>query len=84
VAIARAIVTEPTVLLADEPTGNLSREGGDEVLAIFEQLHADGVSVVLVTHDPRVGAFAERCVRLEDGRIISDEWVVERTMLEVA
>jgi putative ABC transport system ATP-binding protein len=84
VAIARAIVTEPTVLLADEPTGNLSREGGDEVLAIFEQLHAEGVSVVLVTHDPRVGAFAERCVKLEDGRVVSDDWVTERTVLELA
>jgi putative ABC transport system ATP-binding protein len=54
------------------------------VLAIFEQLHAEGVSVVLVTHDPRVGAFAERCVKLEDGRVVADDWVTERTVLEVA
>lgn len=84
VAIARAIVNEPTLLLADEPTGNLSREGGDEILAVFQQLHADGVSVVLVTHDPRVGAFAERCVKLLDGAIVLDEMVTARTVLEIA
>ena len=83
VAIARAIVTEPTVLLADEPTGNLSREGGDEILSLFEQLHEQGASVVLVTHDPRVGAFAQRCVKLSDGQVISDDWVQQRTILEI-
>lgn len=82
VAIARALVTDPTVVLADEPTGNLSRDGGDEILAIFEQLHREGVAIVMVTHDPRVGALAHRQIILEDGRVFRDEDVIERTFLD--
>ncbi|MEM8961556.1 MAG: ABC transporter ATP-binding protein [Acidobacteriota bacterium] len=68
VAIARAIVGEPKVLLADEPTGNLDSHMGDEVMSILEALNADGTTVVMVTHDPRMAERTERTLRLFDGR----------------
>jgi putative ABC transport system ATP-binding protein len=68
VAIARAIVGRPRLLLADEPTGNLDSQMGDEVMALLEGLNADGATVVMVTHDPRLGQRAHRTVRLFDGR----------------
>ena len=73
VAIARAIVMEPKILLADEPTGNLDTRTGDEIVALLERLNADGLTIVLVTHDPRVGARARHMLRMRDGRLISDE-----------
>jgi putative ABC transport system ATP-binding protein len=82
VAIARALVNNPTVILADEPTGNLSREGGDEILALFEHLHREGATIIVVTHDVRVGHLAERCVVLEDGQVVEDSPVLDRTQLE--
>ena len=69
VAIARALIMNPQVLLADEPTGNLDQKTGREILGIFHALHAQGLTVVLVTHDPEVGGIADRSVRLEDGRV---------------
>jgi len=72
VAIARATVTRPSVVLADEPTGNLDRASGADVVAVLERLHADGITVVLVTHDPTLGRRARRRIRMEDGRIVSD------------
>jgi len=69
VAIARAIVTDPAVVLADEPTGNLATHQGLEVLDLFKGLNATGRTIVLITHDPRVAAFAEREVRLLDGQV---------------
>ena len=68
VAIARAIVGRPQLLLADEPTGNLDSQMGDEIMALLESLNADGATVVMVTHDPRLGQRAHRTVRLFDGR----------------
>lgn len=73
VAIARALATDAPLLLADEPTGNLDSQSGEEVLGLFRQLHAEGRTIVLVTHDPAVAAIADRRVRLEDGHIISDD-----------
>jgi putative ABC transport system ATP-binding protein len=73
VAIARALVNEPNVLLADEPTGNLDAESASDVMAIFDTLNDAGKTIVLVTHDPAVAARARRIVRLESGRIVSDE-----------
>ncbi|MEZ4234685.1 MAG: ABC transporter ATP-binding protein [Myxococcota bacterium] len=73
VAVARALVTEPALLLADEPTGNLDKASGAAILALFAELHRDGRTLVLVTHDDAVAAVADRRVRLEDGRIVSDD-----------
>jgi putative ABC transport system ATP-binding protein len=73
VAVARAIVTDPALILADEPTGNLDRRSTDEVLGIFERLNDEGRTVVLITHEDDVAGRAERIVRLADGRIVADE-----------
>ena len=68
-SIARALANEPTLLLADEPTGSLDTAGGDEVLELFRRLHTGGQTIVLVTHDDHVAAVADRIVRMRDGRV---------------
>ena len=72
VAVARAIVTNPALILADEPTGNLDSKSTADVLDVFDGVHAEGRTVVLITHEPDVAAHAERVVRLADGQIVSD------------
>jgi putative ABC transport system ATP-binding protein len=72
VAIARALVTEPSLILADEPTGNLDSKTGEEILASFHRIHEAGNSIVLVTHDAEIARNAQRIVRLLDGKIASD------------
>ncbi|WP_295818318.1 ABC transporter ATP-binding protein [uncultured Deinococcus sp.] len=72
VAIARALAGSPTLLLADEPTGNLDTRTSEEVMAFFSELHREGTTVVLVTHEQDIGAYAERVVRVRDGVIESD------------
>ena len=73
VAIARALVTDPAVILADEPTGNLAVQQGLEVLQLFQQLHATGRTIVLITHNPEVAEVASRRVHLLDGRVVEEE-----------
>jgi putative ABC transport system ATP-binding protein len=75
-AVARAIVTNPAIVLADEPTGNLDSHSTADILAIFERLNAEGRTVVLITHEPDVAARARRIIRLGDGRVLSDESTV--------
>ena len=72
-AIARALANDPTLLLADEPTGALDSEGGDEVIELMRRLHRGGQTIVLVTHDAEVAAAAERMVRMRDGRIVDPQ-----------
>jgi putative ABC transport system ATP-binding protein len=73
VAIARALVTEPALLLADEPTGNLDSESSLEIMGLLQELNEEGRTVVLITHEDEVAAFAQRVVRLKDGLVVSDE-----------
>jgi putative ABC transport system ATP-binding protein len=70
VAIARALINKPSILLADEPTGNLDSHSGAEILALFEKLHAEGRTVILVTHDEMIASRAHRVIRILDGRIV--------------
>ncbi|NED99926.1 ABC transporter ATP-binding protein [Phytoactinopolyspora halotolerans] len=77
-AIARALVNEPAVLLADEPTGALDSEGGVEILELFRRLHGDGQTILMVTHSAEVAAGASRVVRMRDGRILDDDGGVAR------
>jgi putative ABC transport system ATP-binding protein len=78
VAIARALVTSPALLLADEPTGNLDSRTSIEVMALFQELHAQGMTILLVTHEPDVAQYAERIVEVRDGKIRRDVPVVGR------
>jgi putative ABC transport system ATP-binding protein len=72
VAIARALVGEPAVLMADEPTGNLDSKTGEAILSLFEELHALGMTIIMVTHDDSVADRCQRVVRLRDGAIETD------------
>ena len=73
VAIARALVNEPSILLADEPTGNLDSATSSEIMALFDELHRAGNTVVLVTHEPEIATHAHRRIHLRDGRVATDE-----------
>jgi putative ABC transport system ATP-binding protein len=81
VAIARALAGKPALLLADEPTGNLDTRTGDEIMALLERVHQTGITIVMVTHDPRMAARAERRLGLVDGRLATD---LEQTAVPVA
>ena len=83
VAIARAVVMRPTVILADEPTGNLDQHNGHEVIALLERLHESGVALVVVTHDPAIGSRAHRQIKMTDGKIVAEVFHPEEAV-EVA
>jgi len=72
VALARALVNDPTIILADEPTGNLDSKTSEEIMEMFENLHRAGNTIILVTHEPDIAEYAHRIVRLKDGMIESD------------
>ena len=72
VAVARAVAGEPLLLLADEPTGNLDSQNGDGVMSLLRDLHRDGAAICMVTHDPRYARYAERTIRLFDGRVVEE------------
>src|SRR5690606_39950377 len=72
-AVARALVGKPSILLADEPTGNLDSRNGEAVMALLMDLHADGATICMVTHDPRYAEYADRKIHMFDGRIVDEE-----------
>lgn len=73
VAIARAIVTSPAIILADEPTGNLDTVTSMEVMRTFQKMHAEGKTIIIITHEPEIAAFCSRVIALKDGKIVSDK-----------
>lgn len=81
VAIARALVTQPSILLADEPTGNLDTKTGEEIMLLFDVLHKDGNTIIIVTHEEDIAQHAHRRIRLRDGKIESDEAVRNRKVI---
>jgi putative ABC transport system ATP-binding protein len=73
VAIARALVADPSILLADEPTGNLDTATGTEIMALFDELHRQGNTIILVTHEPDIATYAHRVIHVRDGKVEKDE-----------
>jgi putative ABC transport system ATP-binding protein len=73
VAISRALVGQPAILLADEPTGNLDSRTTTDIMRLFDQLHADGQTIIMVTHEPEIAAHCQRVIRLQDGRVAEDK-----------
>jgi putative ABC transport system ATP-binding protein len=82
VAVARAIVGKPLILLADEPTGNLDSKNGEAVMDLMKELHADGATICMVTHDPRYARYADRTIHLFDGQVVRDEATSQAHELE--
>jgi putative ABC transport system ATP-binding protein len=82
VAVARAIVGKPLILLADEPTGNLDSKNGESVMDLMKELHDEGATICMVTHDPRYARYAERTIHLFDGQIVRDEDISKAHELE--
>jgi putative ABC transport system ATP-binding protein len=81
VSIARALVTQPSILLADEPTGNLDTKTGDEIMMLFDMLHKEGNTIILVTHEEDIAQHAHRRIRLRDGKIEADEPIKNRKVV---
>ncbi len=83
VAIARALVNDPSIILADEPTGNLDSKTGDEIMVLFEKLHRAGNTILVVTHEQSIANYARRVIRLRDGKIEIDEKINQPTLANV-
>lgn len=81
VAIARALVNDPAIILADEPTGNLDSKSSVEIMGIFQELNNEGVTIVMVTHEPDIAQHTKRAIMFRDGNIISDKLVVNRSIV---
>ena len=81
VAIARALVTSPSLLLADEPTGNLDTQSSQEIMEILEELNREGITVILVTHEVDIAAYASRKIVIKDGQILSDRMIKGRSQV---
>jgi putative ABC transport system ATP-binding protein len=84
VAVARALVTKPSIILADEPTGNLDSKTGEEIMSLFTEIHDKGNTIILVTHEEYIAEHAARIIRLKDGLIEKDEKVENRKIPKVA
>jgi putative ABC transport system ATP-binding protein len=76
VAVARALVGDPSILLADEPTGNLDSRNGEQIMTLLDELHSNGATICMVTHDPRYADFANRQIHMFDGRVVDEETLV--------
>lgn len=83
VSIARALMNDPLLVLADEPTGNLDSKTGEEIMGLFQQLNNEGLTIVMVTHDPQKASHAKRVIRLKDGEIVEDVYNHKFTICEV-
>jgi len=84
VAIARALINSPALVLADEPTGNLDSRSGQEIMEILQKLHTEGHTIVMITHDARNAAYAQRVLHLKDGRLNGDSPALESHQTETA
>ena len=82
VAIARALVNSPSIILADEPTGNLDSQSSAEIMQIFQNLHADGATIIIVTHEPEIAAHTKRVVTFRDGIVVSDKAVETQSLIK--
>jgi putative ABC transport system ATP-binding protein len=83
VAIARALVNNPSIILADEPTGNLDSQTGVEIMKLFDRLHAEGNTIILVTHERDIAEYAHRVISIRDGKIAADERMRDRAATPV-
>ena len=79
VAVARALVNDPALILADEPTGNLDSKTSLDLMGLFQELNDQGITILLVTHEPDIARFSKRCVELKDGLVVRDTVIADRS-----
>jgi putative ABC transport system ATP-binding protein len=83
VAIARALVMDPAIILADEPTGNIASAQAEEVMVIFQKLNQDGHTIVMITHEPDIAQYAKRIIHIRDGKIVNDDKGHKKRLLKI-